>query len=77
MAKLADDLDAIIVERMSWWERLPDKARRELLEIKARYAEGKYALTPYRLASAIIALAKERGWELPTEKAMVKWLQRK
>jgi hypothetical protein len=76
MPKLADDLEVVLAERMSWWDKLPDKARRELLEIKQRFAEGKYALTPYRLASAVIALANERGWKLPVEKTVATWLQR-
>ena len=57
---------------LPWYERLPPEAREELEAVRAAYDPEKHQKTVY--AKAIIAAARERGWEICGPQGVINWL---
>ena len=55
-----------------WYERLPPEAREELEAVRAAYDPSIHQKTTY--ARAIIAAARERGWEICGQQGVINWL---
>jgi len=62
---------------VTWFFRLPEEAQKEMLAVRERFHAGGYAAKRYQIANALIASTKNRGWELPTESTVAKWLCKK
>jgi hypothetical protein len=48
-----------------------------MLAVRERFQAGGYAAKRYQVANALISSTKNRGWELPTESTVAKWLCKK
>ena len=55
-----------------WYERLPQEAREELEAVRAAYDPSIHQKTTY--AKAVIAAARERGWEICGPQGGINWL---
>jgi len=55
-----------------WYERLPPEAREELEAVRAAYDPSIHQKTTY--ARAIIAAARERGWDICGQQGVINWL---
>ena len=55
-----------------WYGRLPPEAREELEAVRAAYDPSIHQKTTY--ARAIIAAARERGWEICGQQGVINWL---
>lgn len=55
-----------------WYERLPPEAREELEAVRAAFDPERHQKTVY--ARAIIAAARERGWEICGPQGVINWL---
>ena len=60
---------------LPWHERLPPEAREELEAVRAAYDPAIHQKTTY--AKAIIAAARERGWEICGPQGVINWLVQK
>lgn len=69
-------LDRVRGTVLSWWEGLDKSAQDELLEVRRQYRDGKLGTGKYKIANAILSHAKAEGWNIPGEKALVRWLQK-
>lgn len=58
-----------------WYERLPVEAREELEAVRAAYDPAIHQKTTY--ARAVIAAARERGWEICGQQGVINWLVQK
>ena len=55
-----------------WYERLPPEAREELEAVRAAYDPSIHQKTTY--AKAIVAAARERGWDICGQQGVINWL---
>ena len=72
---LADDIAAALAIKLPWKARLPQEAVAEVDEVRTRFREGKLPKQPYLIATRIIECGKARGWDLPSDKVLVRWLR--
>jgi hypothetical protein len=49
----------------------------ELTALRERFHAGSLGAKPYVLARLAVNIGKDRGWELPSEKVLAKWLRSK
>lgn len=56
----------------TWFERLPQDAREELEAVRAAFDPTTHQKRAY--AHAIIAVSRERGWNVAGEKQVIAWL---
>ena len=59
----------------NWQTRVGDQALAELTEVRKRFHAGSLGSRPYVVARLAIDIGKGRGWELPSEKVLAKWLK--
>ena len=69
-------LDSVRGKVLSWWDMLDEAAQAELLEVRRQYRDGKLGSQKYKIASAVVSHAKAQGWNILSEKALVRWLQK-
>jgi hypothetical protein len=79
MAKesLCDAVESALRVQSNWQTRLGDQALAELTALRERFHAGSLGSKPYVLARLTIDIGKARGWELPSEKVLAKWLRSK
>jgi hypothetical protein len=58
-----------------WFERLPPDAQAELNAVRQAFNPAIHQKRSY--ARAVIAAAKERGWEISGEQGVIRWLDAK
>lgn len=80
MAKNKSSLAEGVVARLQavplrWWQQLPEDAQAELEQLRQQYLSGDIKAAPFRIAAALIAEGKARGWKIPSEKLVVRWLR--
>lgn len=75
MPTLADDITAAIAGKLDWQSRLPPAAAAEVSEVRNLFRSGKLPPRPYLIAGRLIECGKARGWNLPSEKVLAKWLR--
>ena len=56
----------------TWFDRLPPEAREELDQVRQAFDPRIHQKKAYVIA--IIAAAKERGWDIAGEQAVITWL---
>jgi hypothetical protein len=54
--------------------RLSAEDREEIFALRSQYQSGALGKSAYAVARALIAVAKERGWQVPGERQMFQWL---
>ena len=77
---LADEIASrvCVYRRLTWIDRLDADGREELLQERARFQAGGYGDLPaVSIARAIIDIARENAWKVPSEKELAKWLVKK
>lgn len=76
---LLDDVLARAINKRSgfrtWFERLPDDARKELEAVRQAYKPDVHQKRAY--CEAIMEAAKERGWETSGIQGVIAWLNGK
>lgn len=73
---LADVQARIVVRRVgyaSWFDKLGPEAQAECLAVREAFRRGEIG-TKTHVARALIAAAKERGWQISAEKQVTFWL---
>lgn len=74
---LLDDVNAAaetLLQRKTWFEALPESAQQELLDIRARFHAGEFALKRGTVARLIKDSAEKRGWKTADYKRLSEWL---
>jgi hypothetical protein len=61
----------------NWQTRVGDQVLAELTALRERFHAGSLGAKPYVLARLTVDIGKDRGWELPSEKVIAKWLRSK
>jgi hypothetical protein len=76
---LGDEIVSVLQANpaVTWFARLPPEAQEELLAVRSRFQSGGYAARRHQVATALVSIAGKRGWNLPTESTVSKWLKRK
>jgi hypothetical protein len=72
---LCDAVESALRVQSTWQARLGDQALAELTALRDRFHAGSMGSKPYVLARLTIEIGKARGWELPSEKVLAKWLR--
>lgn len=73
---LADVQARIVVRRAgyaSWFDKLSPESQAECLAVREAFRRGEIG-TKAHVARALIAAAKERGWQISAEKQVSQWL---
>ena len=75
-ATLVDDVLRSCVPRksQSFVSKLSAEDREEIFALRAQYQSGALGKSAYAVARALIAVARERGWQVPGERQMFQWL---
>ena len=75
-ATLVDDVLQNCVPRksQSFVAKLSAEDREEIFALRAQYQSGALGKSGYAVARALIAVARERGWQVPGERHMFTWL---
>ena len=75
-ATLVDDVLRSCVPRksQSFVSKLSAEDREEIFALRAQYQSGALGKSAYAVARALIAVARERGWQVPGERHMFTWL---
>lgn len=75
-ATLVDDvLHACVPKKShSFVSKLNAEDREEIFALRAQYQSGALGKSAYAVARALIAVARERGWQVPGERHMFTWL---
>ena len=79
MAKesLCDAVESAMRVQSNWQTRVGDRVMAELTALRERFHAGSLGAKPYVLARLAVNIGKDRGWELPSEKVLAKWLRSK
>ena len=75
-ATLVDDvLHACVPKKsQSFVSKLSAEDREEIFAPRSQYQSGARGKSAYAVARALIAVARERGWQVPGERQMFQWL---
>lgn len=77
---LLDDVSVNIKQTragyQSWFEKLPAEAQEECALVREAFRRGEIGPRTV-IARALIAAAKERGWQIAQEKQVSSWLAKK
>ena len=75
-ATLVDDVLHACVPRktQSFVGKLSAEDRTEVFSLRSQFQSGVLGKSGYAVARALIAVAKTRGWQVPNERQMFKWL---
>jgi hypothetical protein len=74
---LCDAVESALLATAGWTARVGDEALAELTALRDRFHAGSLGAKPYVLARLTIDIGKARGWQLPSEKVLAKWLSSK
>lgn len=75
-ATLVDDVLRSCVPRksQSFVSKLSAEDRTEVFALRSQFQSGVLGKSGYAVARALIAVARERGWQVPGERHMFTWL---
>ena len=75
-ATLVDDvlLNCVPRRSQSFVSKLSAEDREAVFHLRKQFQAGVLGKSPYAVARALIAVAKERGWQVPGERHMFTWL---
>ena len=75
-ATLVDDvlLNCVPRKSQSFVSKLSAEDREEIFALRSQYQSGSLGKSTYAVARALIAVARERGWQVPGERQMFQWL---
>ena len=75
-ATLVDDvlLNCVPRKSQSFVSKLSAEDRTEVFALRSQFQAGVLGKSGYAVARALIAVAKTRGWQVPNERQMFKWL---
>ena len=75
-ATLVDDvLHACVPKKsQSFVAKLSAVDRESVFDLRKQFQSGKLGKSAYAVARALIAVARERGWQVPGERQMFQWL---
>ena len=75
-ATLVDDVlrSCVPKKSQSFVAKLSAEDREEIFALRAQYQSGALGKSAYAVARALIAVARERGWQVPNERHMFTWL---
>jgi len=75
-ATLVDDVlrSCVPKKSQSFVGRLSAEDREEIFALRSQYQSGALGKSAYAVARALIAVARERGWQVPGERQMFQWL---
>jgi len=75
-ATLVDDVlrSCVTKKSQSFVGRLSAEDREEIFALRSQYQSGALGKSAYAVARALIAVARERGWQVPGERQMFQWL---
>ena len=75
-ATLVDDvLHACVPKKsQSFVAKLSAEDRTEVFALRSQFQSGALGKSAYAVARALIAVARERGWQVPGERHMYTWL---
>ena len=72
---VADVLHACVPKKsQSFVSKLSAEDREEIFALRSQYQSGALGKSAYAVARALIAVARERGWQVPGERQMFQWL---
>ena len=74
---LCDAIESAMRVQSNWQTRVGDQVLAELTALRERFHAGSLGAKPYVLARLTVDIGKDRGWELPSEKVIAKWLRSK
>lgn len=75
-ATLVDDVlrSCVPKKSQSFVSKLSAEDRTEIFALRAQFQAGVLGKPAYAVARALIAVARERGWQVPGERQMLQWL---
>jgi len=75
-ATLVDDVlqNCVPKKSQSFVAKLSAEDREEVFALRAQFQSGALGKSAYAVARALIAVARERGWQVPGERHMFTWL---
>ena len=75
-ATLVDDVLHACVPRktQSFVSKLSAEDREQVFALRSQFQSGALGKSAYAVARALIAVARERGWQVPRERHMFTWL---
>ena len=72
---VADVLHACVPKKsQSSVSKLSAEDRTEVFALRSQFQAGVLGKSGYAVARALIAVARERGWQVPGERQMFQWL---
>lgn len=71
----AAELTEMVAGSSYWLDAVPEDGRRELEVVRERYRQGLLGSKPWQVARMIAELGKRRGWRMPSQHPIVKWLR--
>ena len=74
---LCDAVESAMRVQANWQTRVGERVMAELTALRERFHAGSLGAKPYVLARLAVNIGKDRGWELPSEKVIAKWLRSK
>ena len=74
---LCDAVESAMRVQANWQTRAGDRVMAELTALRERFHAGSLGAKPYVLARLTVNIGKDRGWQLPSEKVLAKWLSSK
>jgi hypothetical protein len=72
---LCDAVESAMRVQSNWQTRVGDQVLAELTALRERFHAGSLGAKPYVLARITVDIGKTRGWQLPSEKVLAKWLR--
>lgn len=75
-ATLVDDVlrSCVPKKSQSFVAKLSAEDREEIFALRSQFQSGVLGKSCYAVARALIAVARERGWQVPGERQMFQWL---
>ena len=67
-------LNCVPKKSQSFVGKLSAEDREEIFALRAQFQSGALGKSAYAVARALIAVARERGWQVPGERHMYTWL---
>ena len=67
-------LNCVPKKSQSFVSKLSAEDREEIFALRSQFQSGALGKSAYAVARALIAVAKERGWQVPGERHMFTWL---
>lgn len=72
---LCADIEAAMLLKAPWYERIGDEAFAELKALRERFRSGAICSKHHLIARLAIEAGEARGWTMPSEKVLATWLR--